>query len=456
MKFGENLQKLRKEKGISQEQLAEQLGVTRQSVSKWESGSSYPEMDKIVTLCHIFDCDLDVLVNKDISEERQRKDASGVVKNIFVNISTYIKKTIYLFEHKSLKELIKMGAQIFIIFCMILLIAIPFMVLKEIVIDLFYTGDNVISIFFARFWNFLFDITYIIVAVSLFVYIFKVKFLDGEEIIIEEVSDEAFLNDNDNQETAISSLKGKVKTVVKIRKKDGFSLLDLLAKIVSVCMKGILLICFIPMTIWIVLLVIGLVLCVILIFQGLVLAGPILLLLGVMIFSIVVLEIALNFIFNLKFSKRRIIMMILSSIVIAAIGLGLSIWFILNLTVIDGMPKEFEKTSEEKVYMMSDNLTIHPNYMSDVEYIEDENYQDKVLVEITYYRDNGEISLKRDQDDVYLYYSEQTSVDIQKITRNVIDNLKENKMYSYDFDRVSMRITSSKENIEKIQNNMFE
>ena len=53
MKFGENLQKLRKEKGISQEQLAEQLGVTRQSVSKWESGASYPEMDKIVTICNM-------------------------------------------------------------------------------------------------------------------------------------------------------------------------------------------------------------------------------------------------------------------------------------------------------------------------------------------------------------------------------------------------------------------
>ena len=40
MKFSENLQKLRKEKGLSQEALAEQLDVTRQSVSKWESGVS--------------------------------------------------------------------------------------------------------------------------------------------------------------------------------------------------------------------------------------------------------------------------------------------------------------------------------------------------------------------------------------------------------------------------------
>ena len=104
MKFGENLQKLRKEQGISQEQLAEKLGVTRQSVSKWESGASYPEMDKIVALCNMFHCDLDVLINKDVMEERERKDASSVVKNIFQGAANYVKKTIYLFEHKGFKD----------------------------------------------------------------------------------------------------------------------------------------------------------------------------------------------------------------------------------------------------------------------------------------------------------------------------------------------------------------
>ena len=45
MNFNEKLQKLRKEKKYSQEELADMLDVTRQSVSKWESGQTYPEMD---------------------------------------------------------------------------------------------------------------------------------------------------------------------------------------------------------------------------------------------------------------------------------------------------------------------------------------------------------------------------------------------------------------------------
>ncbi len=48
MNFANNIKAIRKENNLSQEQLAEKLGVSRQSVSKWESSQSYPEMDKIL------------------------------------------------------------------------------------------------------------------------------------------------------------------------------------------------------------------------------------------------------------------------------------------------------------------------------------------------------------------------------------------------------------------------
>lgn len=49
MRFSEKLPKLRKNNNLSQEQLAEQLGVSRQAVSKWEAGNSYPDMEKNAT-----------------------------------------------------------------------------------------------------------------------------------------------------------------------------------------------------------------------------------------------------------------------------------------------------------------------------------------------------------------------------------------------------------------------
>lgn len=66
MKFGDNLRSLRKSKNISQEQLAEKVGVSRQSVSKWETGESYPEMYNILELCKIFHCKINDLVNDSI------------------------------------------------------------------------------------------------------------------------------------------------------------------------------------------------------------------------------------------------------------------------------------------------------------------------------------------------------------------------------------------------------
>lgn len=62
MSFGENLQFLRKKENITQEQLAEKLNVSRQSVSKWESDTAYPEMEKLLTLCEMFHCDMDTLM----------------------------------------------------------------------------------------------------------------------------------------------------------------------------------------------------------------------------------------------------------------------------------------------------------------------------------------------------------------------------------------------------------
>jgi len=66
MKFGGNLKNLRKRKKLSQEKLAEKVGVSRQSVSKWETGDAYPEMNNILELCKIFHCHINDLVNDSI------------------------------------------------------------------------------------------------------------------------------------------------------------------------------------------------------------------------------------------------------------------------------------------------------------------------------------------------------------------------------------------------------
>lgn len=66
MSFRTNLQDLRSQRNMTQEQLAMLVGVSRQAVSKWESDKAYPEKDKILAICDLFGCTLDDLVLGDV------------------------------------------------------------------------------------------------------------------------------------------------------------------------------------------------------------------------------------------------------------------------------------------------------------------------------------------------------------------------------------------------------
>lgn len=68
MSFAENLQRIRKEKHLSQEELAEILDVSRQAVSKWEQGTGYPEVDKLLVLSHELNISLDSLMATEIAQ----------------------------------------------------------------------------------------------------------------------------------------------------------------------------------------------------------------------------------------------------------------------------------------------------------------------------------------------------------------------------------------------------
>ncbi|MCI1959903.1 MAG: helix-turn-helix domain-containing protein [Clostridia bacterium] len=82
MNFGENLQKLRKEKGLSQEKLAEILEVSRQAISKWESNAAYPEIEKLISLSNLFNVSIDYLVKgKESKNEVDCKNSSEVLKS---------------------------------------------------------------------------------------------------------------------------------------------------------------------------------------------------------------------------------------------------------------------------------------------------------------------------------------------------------------------------------------
>lgn len=68
MKFGENILKLRKERNLSQEMLAEKLNVTRQTISNWELGETSPNLEQLRLLSKIFNTSIDEMLDNDVKE----------------------------------------------------------------------------------------------------------------------------------------------------------------------------------------------------------------------------------------------------------------------------------------------------------------------------------------------------------------------------------------------------
>ncbi len=82
MDFGERLFKLRKAKNLSQEEVADLLKVTRQTVSKWETNQSVPEFDKIVPLCELFEIGVEELLTGKRPEEKEVAEIVEEEKNV--------------------------------------------------------------------------------------------------------------------------------------------------------------------------------------------------------------------------------------------------------------------------------------------------------------------------------------------------------------------------------------
>ncbi len=76
MSFAENLKQLRKEKQLSQEELAEILDVSRQAISKWEQGIGYPEVEKLLLLSRKLNISLDSLMSTEIAQETNDKNTN--------------------------------------------------------------------------------------------------------------------------------------------------------------------------------------------------------------------------------------------------------------------------------------------------------------------------------------------------------------------------------------------
>ena len=108
MNFSDNLIKLRKTKGWSQEDLADKLSLSRQAISKWEVGTSKPDIDNLINLSKLFKVSIDQLVNNeiivteavsfDVKKNDKKKKVLTLLKRLFIVLAIiYVVNVIYNF-----------------------------------------------------------------------------------------------------------------------------------------------------------------------------------------------------------------------------------------------------------------------------------------------------------------------------------------------------------------------
>ena len=439
MNFKDNLKKIRKDNNLSQEELAEKLNVTRQSVSKWESGIAYPEMDKVIQICKMFNLNIDDLLNKDITEVKEVKESKNIVNKYIEDFLNYVTKVVKLFSSLKfggkIKCLIEQVVLAFIIFIALLIVGefggtIISQILSFLPRTIYYAIYNIFSCIYM--------VVALVFGILLLSHIFKVRYLDYYEIV-EEAD---IYEQTDKVLEAKKEEKLESKKVEKIVIRDenhSVNFIKGIGKAILLIVKLFVLFFILGLAMTL----IGLTMATIISFMfaktGLMFIGVLLILLSCIVINIIFINILYNFIFNRKINFKRIFIILIVSLLFIGIGLGISFISIKDFTL------ENEYISKNVTHEMKDNLVIDSRYM-EIKYIEKNISNIEIVINHSKYNDVEVIDSNN-----YIQFISIYDDNIIDVLKKNIDDINNKKITYYDgFD---IEVYTSKENINKLKNN---
>ncbi len=450
MRFCDKLQKLRKENNITQEGLADKLNVSRQAVSKWESGSGYPDTEKLIMISKIFKVSLDELIN-DGELERKDIDEKINIKDLINKMLDFLSKTINMFSSMKFKEKIKCLFEMGLIILSIVLVSlISINIVCGLIRKIFiFLPDNLLYIII-NLVDVLFYIIFLVLGIIITIKIFKIRYLDYYVFIEDDTIDNRVI------EKPIPELQDKEKVKVVIRDPKDSSL-NIFEKIWSFCL-WIMKICGFFISIPVILMFIFLMgIFIISLFYfsyGLLFNGISVAILGLILFTYLLIEFIYNLIFNREHKFRRIFIIFIISISLMGIGFGLSISDISNFSIV----KEDNDVYDSKIIQMKDDLILADiNYLPD-DRIKIDNSIDYIKIDIVQ-KENIDVYMSEhidyDYEDMknytilYLY----AECDEFNLYKDIVNNLKEKKILINDRLWEIDKIYISDDNLTKIKDN---
>ena len=450
MKFSEKLQKLRKEKGLSQEQLADMLEVSRQSVSKWESGTTYPEMDKLLMLCKIFNITLDDLTNDAVTDKNIKEKRKGTLNNVIYAVLDTINKSVEMFKNMDKKDLKHCITEMLIVIFLLWLCSIPFSYVNNLADDIFINFGNKAHLILCSIWHFLTSIIYFVLFVTVLFYIYKIRYLDK--------FDETKINNIDEKSNKEEIKEEKV--VSKNKEKDGhsFVIFSFLSSIFNFVVKMCLLFISIPIVCVFFSFVFLIVAAIILLCKGIVYPGILIALLGCVILSGIIMELAVRFLLSIEISFQRLFFLFIGGLITCSIGVAITTFEIAETDYINTVPVSEKMSAKSFTFDMTPDLQLGFNhsyyyYYSNVNYITDETVIDEVIITINYYDKYTSVNTELNDNLINIYTWEAPNIFKNSYTL-LIENLKDKVLYNYsDLYEIEINVTTSSNNIKTLKDN---
>lgn len=437
MNLSDNLKKIRKENNLTQEDLAEKLGVSRQSVSKWESNQAYPEMDKVVQICKMFNLNMDDLLNQDIKEVNNIKQQRNNINKYIDSFLSYVTKTVNMFSKMKFSSKVKcMVEQLVIIGILCILFAIIGSISSSLI-------SSVLSFMnYNKVYNIIYSILksiYLIIAFVLgfivVLHIFKERYLNYYDLSKEEkIEDEIELVKKDDE-----------KIIIRDPKNSEYRIIGGLVKVFVLGLKIFLSFIAGFFFVSLVMLSVAFILSFLFIKSGILFVGMILTILASIVINYVILKMLFDFVFSHKSKKLRLALMFFISLLVMGFGIGMSLIGISKFKIINSNNDKYFSETEE-IIDMNDKLEIYGDY----EFVESDNDDIKIVSKTSKYY---YILVENHEPNIYqIHRYVKDSNDIMNIINNSIKNVNNKEIILYDDYKI--KIYTNRENIEKLKNNI--
>lgn len=455
MKFSEKLTKLRKDNNLSQEALAEKLNMSRQAISKWESGNSYPDMSTMINICKVLNCTLEDLLDDDAI------GTNSFEKNDKININKWIKdlldfitKSYNMFWSMKFFEkircLVEVSVIILILFLVFLLIGT---ILRETVFEIFSVLPDAMYFYFFKIIKMIYSIFSIALGFIITIHLFKIRYLDyyitiedneTKDKVIEDDINKKEVKKEKNREKKYIQEKTREKIIIRDPKHTTYSFFTGLAKIIMFILKLFVILIFIPAIITFICLIACGTISLIWFKYGLIFVGLFIAILGVLIINYDFIELMYNFIFNRENHFKKLFVIFISGLTIFGIGCGITA---AEFAKFDITGDDFsKKTTELKLDIDKETK------FSELEYnkIIIDNTEKDLVVNVTYNECIKPIIRKYGDNEYFTTYE----LDNINITEHILEDIKNKKIRNYDISYFSIdSITISQENYDRIIEN---